>query len=517
MTCAGESHQRVSAPTNLLSIKANTRIGTWNIRTLYEVGKAAQVAKEMTRYNIKVLGLSEVRWNERGQVRLESGETIIYSGHEDQDHAHTQGVALMLSPEATKEKIAWEPVSPRLMSDRFNSKGRKITIIQCYAPINASEEQEKDEFYAALQSMIDHMDHAPRRDIKVVMGDLNAKVGEDNTNKELIMGKHSIGNINENGELFTDFCNFNDLVIGGTIFPHKRIHKTTWSSPDGKTENQIDHITIMRKWRSLLDVRTRRGADAASDHQLVTARLRMKLRAFKDKSKTLHYKFNVHLLKIKEKSDEFNIAISNKFDALEGLTVTTIEDHLVKLQDTWKTACSEVLGKRKREHKDWMTAETWEIVKIRKELKQKINQCKDAQQKKGLKKEYRKANKQVKKNARKDRRQFVHDMTEETETSARQNNMKRLYEISRTLSGKNVNTNTPVRDKQGKIISSDIGQRARWVEHFKENTVPDYYASAKLKRVQKCHLGTGIIIRHSVGSSKSVTTTQYCKHTNNKE
>lgn len=104
----------------------------------------------------------------------------MYYGHENQDHAHTQEVALMLSPEATKAMIAWEPVTPRLMSARFNSKRRKITIIQCYAPLNAAEEQEKDEFYAALQSMIHR---APRRDIKVVMGDLNVKVGEDNTNK----------------------------------------------------------------------------------------------------------------------------------------------------------------------------------------------------------------------------------------------------------------------------------------------------------------------------------------------
>lgn len=72
---------------------------------------------------------------------------------------------------------------------------------------------------------------------------------------------------------------------------------------------------------------------------------------------------------------------------------------------------------------------------------------------KELKKEYREANTQVKKNARKDKRQFVHDMTKR---QRQQNNMKKLYEISRTLSGKNVNTNTPVRDKQGKIISSDI-------------------------------------------------------------
>ena len=70
------------------------------------------------------------------------------------------------------------------------------------------------------------------------MGDINAKVENDNTAKELIMGKHGVGEQNENGELFTNFCAFNDLVIGGTIFPQKTIHKTTWISPDGRTENQ---------------------------------------------------------------------------------------------------------------------------------------------------------------------------------------------------------------------------------------------------------------------------------------
>lgn len=57
------------------------------------------------------------------------------------------------------------------------------------------------------------LDSAPRRDLNTVMGDLNAKVGEENINKELIMGKYGIGNSNENGELFADFCTFNDLVI----------------------------------------------------------------------------------------------------------------------------------------------------------------------------------------------------------------------------------------------------------------------------------------------------------------
>ena len=173
----------------------------------------------MRRYNIMVLGLCEVRWNGSGQTQLTSGETIIYSGHEDTEHAHTQGVALMMSPETTKTLIAWEPVSSRLMSARFNSKGRNVTIIQCYSPTNVADEEKKEEFYNSLQSLFDR---TPRRDIKIVMGDLNAKVEEDNTDKEVIMGKYGIGQQNENGELLKDFCSFNDLVIGGTIFPHKR-------------------------------------------------------------------------------------------------------------------------------------------------------------------------------------------------------------------------------------------------------------------------------------------------------
>ena len=97
------------------------------------------------------------------------------------------------------------------------------------------------------------------------MGDMNAKVGADNTGKELIMGTEALGVINENGEKFTDFCAFNDIVIGGSVYQHKDIHKVMWVLPDGRTENQIDFITISRKWRhSLLDTRARRGADAAT-------------------------------------------------------------------------------------------------------------------------------------------------------------------------------------------------------------------------------------------------------------
>ena len=73
-------------------------------------------------------------------------------------------------------------------------------------------------------------------------GDFNAKIGQDNTGKEQIMGEHGLGEMNNNGEQLADFCVENNLLIGGTLFEHKNIHKYTWTSPDSRVKNQIDHI-----------------------------------------------------------------------------------------------------------------------------------------------------------------------------------------------------------------------------------------------------------------------------------
>ncbi|CAH8570145.1 unnamed protein product [Schistosoma guineensis] len=212
---------------------------------MWEAGKTSQIATEMRRYNLAVLGISETHWTQAGQQRLNTGEMLLYSGHEEENAPHTQGVALMLSKVARNALVGWESHGSRIIKASFKTKkeGILINIIQCYAPTNDSNDEIKDQFYERLQSIIEK---CPRKDLTILMGDLNAKVGIDNTGYEDIMGRHGLGERNENGERFANLCAFNKLVIGGTIFPHKRIHKATWISPDHTTENQIDLSTWLR-------------------------------------------------------------------------------------------------------------------------------------------------------------------------------------------------------------------------------------------------------------------------------
>ena len=178
----------------------------------------------------------------------------------------------MLAKRAQEAFIEWKPIFPRIILAQFRSKTRNVSFINCYAPTNEAEVETKLDFYDALQKALDDR---TRRDILMVTGDFNAKIGKDNTGRERIMGREGLGTMNENGEMFAEFCVFNDLVIGACMFQHKNIHKGTWVSPDHRTVNQIDHITINKKLRrSLQDTRVRRGADVASDHHQLVRQVR---------------------------------------------------------------------------------------------------------------------------------------------------------------------------------------------------------------------------------------------------
>jgi hypothetical protein len=150
---------------------------------------------------------------------------------------------------------------------------------------------------------------APKRqsDIKIMMGDFNAKIGDDSLGVKHVMGRYGLGNRNENGERLIDLWVHYEMIIVGSLFPNKDIHKATWVVPNHRTSHQIDHIDISKKWRrSLLDVRSYKGADVASDHYLVVAQIKLKLAANRSPNQpVIRKKFNIEKLNQRETRKKF--------------------------------------------------------------------------------------------------------------------------------------------------------------------------------------------------------------------
>ena len=92
-----------------------------------------------------------------------------------------------MSQATQKSLIEWTLVSKRITTARFYTRFKNTTFIQVYAPTNKSTDDDKDDFYDPLQATF-HICNS--HDVFIVMGDLNAKVCEDNKDMEGIMGKH---------------------------------------------------------------------------------------------------------------------------------------------------------------------------------------------------------------------------------------------------------------------------------------------------------------------------------------
>ncbi|VDO64050.1 unnamed protein product [Schistosoma margrebowiei] len=300
-----------------------------------------------------------------------------------------------------------------------------MNIILCYAPTNDYNEDAKDQFYNRLQSIIEK---CPTKDLTILMGDFNAKVGTDNTGYEDIMGRHALGERNKNGERFANLCAFNKLVIGGTIFPYKRIHKTIWTSLDHTTQNQIDHICINKTFERTIEDDT-------------------------------------------NKLNKFKIVLSNKFQAFHDLRNgkgTTMERNWKGIKEAITSTCHEVLGHMKHHHKEWITVDTLDKIQERGNKKVVINTSRTRAEKAKAQAEYTEVNKQVKRSIRTDNRKYVEDLVTTAEKAASEGNMRQLYDTTKKLCESRRKQERPVKSKEGEVITNIEEQQNRWVEHFKE-------------------------------------------------
>ena len=434
--------------------------GTWNVLSLVSSStQLYQLSQNIDQYSLDLLGVTETHMPGSGTTLLENGSILLHSGRTD--GVKRQGVGLTLSKRIKNSLISFSPTSERVLTARLHSKQINISVVVAYAPINGADDGDKDKFYRVL---LDTFDGLPRRDIKLLLGDFNAKVTSDRHGCEAVIGGESLhSSSNDNGTRLLDFCAANQLIIGGTLFQHKDIHKGTWRSPNGLTVNQIDHICVSRKFcNSLVDVKVCRGADIGSDHYLVRGRLKIKLQSVTKRIATEHSVPAIERLRNWTKVEEYNVTLQNRFECLDS--EVDLENMWENFRDTITDVSIEVLGKRPRKtREEHLSQKTKDLLVKRGQFKRRDPNS-DANRS-----EYSKLNKLVKKSSKIDDNNWAVRVATELEEAASKGQQREVWAKIKKISGKRSKKQaSSVRDKDGKMITDPHNQRDRWKEHFSE-------------------------------------------------
>jgi hypothetical protein len=180
-------------------------------------------------------------------------------------------------------------------------------------------------------------------------------------------------NTRENGSRLVNFAVYKNMSIGSSKFNHKIIQKTTWKSPDGKTENKIDHLLIHKRHLSnVMDVRSYRVANIESDHYLVGIKLRARMSNATTSTLKKMKRINLEQLKIEDKAREFKEKVKLSIDECEGEGIQLLWQNC---KSTLKQISQEVLGFNGRQiRNEWYDGECAEATKVKNDAYQQMLQ-----------------------------------------------------------------------------------------------------------------------------------------------
>ncbi len=190
---------------------------------------------------------------------------------------HLYGVGFAIKntilPSVTETPVG---ISERLMTLRIPlAKKRYATLLSAYAPMLLSENEAKGCFYQALDEALCQI---PKSDKILLLGDFNARVGQNNRIWSGVLGRHGIGRVNANGMRLLTLCSEHNLNITNTIFQQKAKYKTSWMHPRSKHWHMIDFIIVRcNDIKDVLITRAMRSAECWTDYRMIVAKLHMKV------------------------------------------------------------------------------------------------------------------------------------------------------------------------------------------------------------------------------------------------
>lgn len=246
------------------------------------------------------------------------------------------------------------------------------------------------------------------------------------------------------------------MTITNTCFRNHIRRLYTWISPGGRWRNQIDYITINQRWRSsIMNVRTLPGADCGSDHQLLIAEMRTKIKA-------IHRNQNSPKTLGQEELNSYKHKILEKDESLKYNDSTDVDTAWSYLKNAIKNSAEECRSDAVKPRNKWITNETWALISERREIKES-----------GLSNEYSKTkyseiHKQINKACRHDKNMYIQRICEQVESHSFRNEPKDLFQKVHLLSKKHKPQTWIIENVRGRVLTDIDDVLMRWSEYCNE-------------------------------------------------
>ena len=439
----------------ILCPKHVRRFGTWNVRTLNGSGKIEQLANEMKRYRVDILGITETHLphDEDWIVESNSGYSVIISGR--QDGRHEEGVGLALTPHARSALRHYQAISSRLLTAEFMSHSGPLMVIVAYAPTNQDSTEVKDQFYHQLDCV---MHTTNGSGMVVVLGDFNATIGEEVLG---VTGPHALGqHTSDNGERLLSFATTHGLCITNTMFQHKRIHQASWYPPNAKAQPSLkDYILVRQRMRSfMLDTRVYRGADIDSDHRLVVTSIVLKLN--RHKKKTMKSEFDVGLLAHDDVQSAFMESIQDRFN--RRCMNVEVNGRYSEMKEAILEAAEEHLKCGRKIQKSWLSDATLKIIEEKRMAFIRWQEDRTDPQRTET---YKALRKQVRRAVTRDKEKWLDGIMNEMEEDMKRHRQGDFYKKMRRLNARQPSV-TNILSENGELLQTNEEKMARWKRHF---------------------------------------------------
>lgn len=409
---------------------------------------------------LDITAVQETRWP--GKDSMISGDFTFYYSGKSNDSPREYGTGFMVFGRARNAVIGFSPVDERLCTLRIRGKFFNYTLINVYAPTEEKDNEVKELFY---EKLVEVYDGAPKRDIKIVLGDFNAKIGREVYYRPTV-GKYSLHeNSNENGSRVIDFAASRNMVVSSTYFEHKNIHKATWESPDRRTRNQIDHVLIDgRHCSNVLDVRSCRGPNVDSDHYLVKVIVRARI-SCRHNRQPASERWDVEKLRNEDIKRQYADSLERKIIDGMGCEQQNVNDAWNQIRRNVESAATEIIGMRTgNKRNNWFDDECQQTLDDKNAARlrnlSRFTRAGEA--------EYRSKRNFEKKLFRRKKRQQDREVLIEIERFGNQKETRNFYR--KVNESRNGYSQQPLlcRDKNGLVLADEERCIRRWAEYFKE-------------------------------------------------